>query len=39
MIYAYPAWLFATDTHLLALQRLQNEVLRTTGNFQGHTPI
>jgi hypothetical protein len=33
MTYACPAWEFAADTHLLKLQRLQNKVLRSTGNF------
>jgi hypothetical protein len=28
-----------TDTHLLKLQRLQNKVLRTTGNFPSRTPV
>jgi hypothetical protein len=35
--YACPAWEFAAD--LLKLQRLQNKVLRTTGNFPRHTPV
>jgi hypothetical protein len=39
MIYACPAWEFAADTHLLKLQRLQNKVLRTIGNFPRHTPV
>jgi hypothetical protein len=39
MTYACPAWEFATDTHLLKLQRLQNKVLRTTGNFPRCTPV
>jgi hypothetical protein len=29
MTYAYPAWEFATDAHLVKWQRLQNKVLRT----------
>jgi hypothetical protein len=33
MIYACPVWEFVADTHLLKLQRLQNKVLRTIGNF------
>jgi hypothetical protein len=33
MTYACPAWEFAADTCLLKLQRLQNKVLRTIGNF------
>jgi hypothetical protein len=39
MTYVCPAWQFATDTHLLKLQRLQNKVLRTTGNFPRRTPV
>jgi hypothetical protein len=27
------------DTHLWKLQRLQNEVLGTTGEFPSHTPV
>jgi hypothetical protein len=27
------------DTHLLKLQRLQNKVFRTTGNFAMRTPV
>jgi hypothetical protein len=38
MIYACLAWEFPVDSHLLKLQRLQNTVLRTTGNLQKHTP-
>jgi hypothetical protein len=34
MAYAFPAWEFAAEIHLLKLQRLQNAVLRTIGNFQ-----
>jgi hypothetical protein len=33
MNYACPAWELAADTYLLKLQRLKDEVLRTTGNF------
>jgi hypothetical protein len=33
------AWEFAANTHLLQLQRLQNKVLHTTGNFARHTPV
>jgi hypothetical protein len=33
MTYACPAWEFSAETHLLKLQRLQNRVLRTIGNF------
>jgi hypothetical protein len=39
MTYASPAWEFAANTHLLKLQRLQNKVLRTTGNFPRSTPV
>jgi hypothetical protein len=39
MTYACPAWEFAANTHLLKLQRLQNKVLRTIGNFPRHTPV
>jgi hypothetical protein len=39
MTHAYPAWEFVADTRLLKLQRLQNKVLRTTGNFLRCTPV
>jgi hypothetical protein len=39
MTYACPAWDFAADIYLLKLQHLQNQVLRTTGNFPRRTPI
>ncbi|PNF22596.1 hypothetical protein B7P43_G12673 [Cryptotermes secundus] len=39
MTYASPAWEFAADTHLVKLQRLQNKVLRTIGNFPRRTPV
>jgi hypothetical protein len=39
MTYACPAWEFAADTHLLKLQRLQNKVLRTIGNFSRHAGL
>jgi hypothetical protein len=39
MTYASPAWEFAANTHLLKLQRLQNKVLRTIGNFARRTPV
>jgi hypothetical protein len=35
MNYACPAW----ETHTLKLQRLQNRVLRTTGNFPRRTSV
>jgi hypothetical protein len=38
MIYTCPAWEFSWDSHLLKLQRLQNIVLRTTGNISRRTP-
>jgi hypothetical protein len=37
--YACPAWEFAAETHLLKLQRVQNRVLRTIGNFPRDTSI
>jgi hypothetical protein len=39
MTYACPAWELAADTYLLKLQRLQNKVLRTPGNFPKCTPV
>jgi hypothetical protein len=39
MTYVSPAWKFAAQTHLLKLQRVQNRVLRTIGNFPKHTSI
>jgi hypothetical protein len=39
MTYVSPDWEFAANTHLLKLQRLQNEVLRTIGNFPRRTPV
>jgi hypothetical protein len=39
MAYAGPAWEFAADSHLLKLQRLQNKVFRTIGNFPRSTPV
>jgi hypothetical protein len=39
MTYACPAWEFASDTILSKLQRLQNKVLRTTGNFPRCIPV
>jgi hypothetical protein len=39
MAYACPASELAADTYLLKLQRLQNNVLRTIGNFPKCTPI
>jgi hypothetical protein len=37
--YASPAWEFAADSHLVKLQRLQNKVLRTIGNFSRRTAV
>jgi hypothetical protein len=37
MTHAYPAWEFSADSDLLKLQRLQNRVLRTTGNLTRRT--
>jgi hypothetical protein len=39
IIYACPAWELAADTYLLKLQRLQNKVLHTIGNFPRCKPI
>jgi len=39
MTCACPAWEFAGNSHLLKLQRLQNKVLRTTGNLPRSTLI
>jgi hypothetical protein len=39
MTYASPALEFEADTHLIKLQRLQNKVLRTIGNFPRRTPL
>jgi hypothetical protein len=39
MTYACPAWELAADTYLLKLQRLQNKVLRTIGDFPRCTPV
>jgi hypothetical protein len=39
MSYACPAWEFAAECHLLKLQRLQNKVLRTIGNFPYRTSV
>jgi hypothetical protein len=39
MTYACPAWEFAAKSHLLKLQRLQNRVLRTIGNFPRRTSV
>jgi hypothetical protein len=39
MTYTCPAWEFAAECHLMKLQRLQNKVLRTIGNFQKRTSV
>jgi hypothetical protein len=39
MTYACPAWEFAAECHLLKLQRLQNNVLCTIGNFPKCTSV
>jgi hypothetical protein len=39
MTYACPACEFAADNHVLKLQRLQNKVLGTSGNFPRRTPV
>jgi hypothetical protein len=39
MTYACPATELAANTYLLKLQRLQNKVLHTIGNFPRCTPI
>jgi hypothetical protein len=39
MTYACPAWELAADTYILKLLRMQNKVLRTTGNFPRCTPV
>jgi hypothetical protein len=39
MTYTCPAWEFAADSHLLKLQRIENEVLRTIGDFPRRTPV
>jgi hypothetical protein len=36
---ACSTWEFAPDTHLIKLQRLQDKVHRTTGNFPSCTPV
>jgi hypothetical protein len=39
MTYACAFWELAADTYLLKLQRLQNKVLHTIGNFPRCTPV
>jgi hypothetical protein len=38
MTYVCPTWEFATETYLTKLQRLQNKVLGTIGNFPRRKP-
>jgi hypothetical protein len=37
--YASPVWESVAETHLIKLQRLQNKVLRTIGNFPRRTSV
>jgi hypothetical protein len=37
MVYACPTWEFAAGTHILRPKSLQNNVLRTNGNFPRRT--
>jgi hypothetical protein len=39
MVYACPTCELAAETQILKLQRLQNKVLRTTGNFPRCIPV
>jgi hypothetical protein len=39
MTYAFLAWEFAADTHLMKLQRLQNKFLHSIGKFPRNTSI
>jgi hypothetical protein len=39
MTYVCPAWEFGTDTSLLKLRQLQNEVLRTINKFLNGAPV
>jgi hypothetical protein len=39
MTYVCPARELTADTYLLKLQRMQNKVLRDTGNFPRYTPV
>jgi hypothetical protein len=39
MTQASSVWVSAADTHLIKLQRLDNKVPRSTGNFPRHTPV
>jgi hypothetical protein len=37
--YACPTWVYAADTYLLKLQRLQNRALCATGNLDRYTQV
>jgi hypothetical protein len=39
MAYACPTWELGADTYRLKLQRMQNKVLLSTGNFPRCTPV
>jgi hypothetical protein len=39
MTYAFSAWEFATDTHVIQFQSLQDRVLRNMGNFPRCPPV
>jgi hypothetical protein len=39
MTYVIPAWESAADTHLMKIQRLQNKILRTIGNWHWRTSV
>jgi hypothetical protein len=39
IIYACPAWEFEAGAHLLKLQRLQDKVRRSSGNFPRRTSV
>jgi hypothetical protein len=39
MTCACPGWEFVAECHLLKLQRLQNKVFRTIGNFYNRTSV
>jgi hypothetical protein len=39
MVYVCPTWEYTADAHLMKLQRLQNRLLRATGNFDRRTAV
>jgi hypothetical protein len=39
MTYACLSWELAADTYLLKLQRMQNKILRTSGNFPRYARV